>query len=74
MMKKDGGVLKSVCGSLDQISSTYEVLNNHQLRDRFPQFTFDDSFTAVLDPDGGVLMAEKALVTLQVDPTVEFYI
>ena len=52
--------------SLEYVGVKYEMLSAPSLRARYPSMSFDDSFSAVLDPTAGILLADKCLAALQV--------
>lgn len=49
----------------------YEVLNSEQLRERFPAFQLPDGHLALLQPDGGFVASERAIVA-HVEGALEF--
>jgi len=58
--------LEDIAESLKSAGVQYESLSAHSLRVRYPSLFFNESFSAVFDPTGGVLIADKCLTALQV--------
>ena len=58
--------LLDIARSLESVGVKYETLPAHSLRSRYPTLSFDDSFSAVFDPTGGILRADKCLSAFQV--------
>lgn len=57
-------LIKGTLDSARQHALTHEVLDADTLMRRFPAFRVPPEFVAVLQPDGGFLMAEAAIHTL----------
>lgn len=57
--------LRDIASSLESVGVKYETLSAHSLRSRYPSLSFDDSFSAVFDPTGGILRADKCLSAFQ---------
>jgi sarcosine oxidase / L-pipecolate oxidase len=57
--------LKLTEESLTAINSKFDRLDSATLRRRFPTYSFDASYSAILDPEGGVLLADKCLRAFQ---------
>ena len=62
--------LEDVTKSLEHVGVKYETLSAQNLRARYPSLTYGDSFSAVYDPNAGVLLADKCLSALQVCTSV----
>lgn len=60
----DSVLIKGTLDSSRQHALTHEVLDATALMRRFPAFRVPPQFVAVLQPDGGFLMAEVAIHTL----------
>lgn len=58
-------VLDETEQSLRSVGSHYRRFDADELRQRYPTFRFDPSDVAVLDPDGGMLLADKCLRAFQ---------
>lgn len=63
--KSDHHALKETEDSLRAINSKFDRLDSTTLRRRFPTTNFDSSHSAVLDPEGGLLLADKCLRAFQ---------
>lgn len=57
--------LRDIARSLESVGVEYEMLSAHGLRSRYPCLSFDDSYSAVLDPTAGILRADKCLNAFQ---------
>jgi sarcosine oxidase len=57
----DSALIKGTLDSARQHALTHEVLDGGTLTRRFPAFRVPPEFVAVLQPDGGFLMAEAAI-------------
>lgn len=60
----DSVLIRGTLASSRQHALTHEVLGAATLMRRFPAFRVPPEFVAVLQPDGGYLMAEAAIYTL----------
>ena len=58
--------LRNIASSLESAGVEYEMLSAQSLRSRYPSMSFDDSFSAVLDPNAGILRADRCLNAFQV--------
>ena len=52
------------CMSVNQ--APYTLFSPKDFRRKYPILNYDDNVGGLLDPDGGVLMADKALLAMQV--------
>ena len=52
--------------SLTKLGSAHERLDGLGLKRRFPMLSYSNQATAILDPDGGILKADKGLKAFQV--------
>lgn len=57
--------LRDIARSLESAGVEYETLSAQSLRSRYPSLSFDDSFSAVLDPTAGILRADRCLTAFQ---------
>jgi sarcosine oxidase len=57
----DGGVFAGSLRSCQQHGLVHEVLEADQLRRRFPAYRLDPAALALLQPDGGFLLAERSI-------------
>ncbi|MBP3088153.1 FAD-dependent oxidoreductase [Corynebacterium sp. sy017] len=49
--------------AIDEFALPHEYFNAEQLRQRFPQFSIDDTDIGILDPQGGAIRPEVAVAT-----------
>ncbi|HUQ91779.1 MAG TPA: FAD-dependent oxidoreductase [Bryobacteraceae bacterium] len=54
----------STVAVLEQYDVSHQTLNEHELRQRFPQFAVPEGSWAILEPEAGALMARRAIQTL----------
>jgi len=54
----------SVLASFQQENVEHSVHRGEQFKETFPYLTFDDSVTGVVDPEAGVILADKALAAV----------
>ena len=52
--------------SLRTAGVEHEMLSAQSLRMKYPSLSFDDSFSALFEPSGGILRADKCLSAFQV--------
>jgi len=64
--KKGSTELSDIARSLASVGVQYETLDSSTLRSRYPYFSFNDSFSTVLDPTAGILLADRCLSAFQV--------
>lgn len=60
----DHPALQQVTGVLTEISATYEVLDRHALRERWPVWNVPADWVGVASPDAGILASTSAVETL----------
>ncbi|CCD64572.1 sarcosine oxidasee (formaldehyde-forming) [Caenorhabditis elegans] len=60
-----GNQVDSISGHLKKHNIDHEVLPGTKITERYPQFKFDDKWTALIDPMGGVIYANKWLKAFQ---------
>ncbi|XP_041348160.1 peroxisomal sarcosine oxidase-like [Gigantopelta aegis] len=65
MGEYDGDVLMAVTQSLLQLNTSHQVLTPSEFKTRFPMMKYPETFAGVLDFDGGLLRADKALQAFQ---------
>lgn len=59
--RRDGELVRGVLQSADTHGLDHEILSSSQVQERFPAFTFGDEYTAVFEPNAGVLFAEECV-------------
>uniref|UniRef100_A0A1I7TJ40 sarcosine oxidasee (formaldehyde-forming) n=1 Tax=Caenorhabditis tropicalis TaxID=1561998 RepID=A0A1I7TJ40_9PELO len=60
-----GNQVQSISGHLSKHNIEHEVVPGNKIADRYPQFKFDDKWTGLIDPMGGVIYANKWLSAYQ---------
>lgn len=60
-----GNQVQSISGHLKKHNIEHEVVNGTKIAERYPQFKFDEKWTALIDPMGGVIYANKWLQAFQ---------
>ncbi len=53
--------LRLTCAALTEVGQPFELLNDRELRERFPQFRLDRGSVALLDAESGYLRASKCV-------------
>ncbi|PAV58820.1 hypothetical protein WR25_08828 [Diploscapter pachys] len=56
---------RRISAALKKHGCNHEVLEGEQINKRFPQFKFTNDYSAIVDPNGGMLFADKWLSTFQ---------
>ncbi|GMT35282.1 hypothetical protein PFISCL1PPCAC_26579, partial [Pristionchus fissidentatus] len=51
--------VKKLGKTIGDAGCNYELLDNEQITERFPLFTYDDQWMGLFDPMGGVILADK---------------
>lgn len=51
---------------LKKYNAPFTILSNNTLKEQFPHLTFSDDYKALLDIDGGIILANKGLAAFQV--------
>jgi sarcosine oxidase len=57
----DGELVRGTTGAMRQHSLTAEILDGEALMRRYPAFNIPKSFTAIVQPDGGYIEADRAV-------------
>jgi sarcosine oxidase len=60
---EDGRIVQGALASCREHNLAHELLNAAELRARYPGFRMPDHFAAVVQPDGGFVASERAIVT-----------
>ncbi|EFO82534.1 hypothetical protein CRE_00621 [Caenorhabditis remanei] len=60
-----GNQVQSISGHLQAHNIEHEVIRGNEIPKRYPQFKFDEKWTGLIDPMGGVIYANKWLNAFQ---------
>ncbi|KAF1753119.1 hypothetical protein GCK72_019675 [Caenorhabditis remanei] len=60
-----GNQVNSISGHLKKHNIDHSVVTGSEISKHYPQFKFDDSWTGLIDPMGGVIYADKWLSAFQ---------
>ncbi|UMM42085.1 hypothetical protein L5515_018056 [Caenorhabditis briggsae] len=60
-----GNQVSTISGNLKKHHIEHEVITGSQISERYPQFKFDEKWTGLIDPMGGVIYANKWLKAFQ---------
>ena len=66
-------ILTEMASSLRSAGADFQKLDTVDCRRQYPMINFDDDQSAILDPEAGILLANKALGVLQVTAFTVFY-